>query len=212
MTKIINMGVSPHSINSTPYGQHLSKTFFNVCKDRTVLEIAPFNGWHSGLIMENEPTKLTLVEPNPSCTAGLQSTFPDADVYCDDIFNFYQRDYPVDVVVCCGLLYHLHSPVHLLELIVNRSRPKVIIIDNVEDIIPGEMSGRYGYEFPNQPGNRFSTFKHIAKLNCSLPYHTMSMAMRDMSYQEYQMDSDLKRFDVTSKFGFMVMYRRTYDY
>ena len=200
------------AISESPYRQHLMANFFNYCNGQRVLEIAPLHGFHSELIVLNNPKSLTLVEPDPESTEILKIKFPAVEVFCDDIFNFYKKDYEVDVVVCCGLLYHLHSPLHLLELIVNRSRPKLIIVDNTCVPNETETSCSYGYEFSNRPGNRFSSSKHIAKFNCTLPYNIMKLAFRDMEYSEQLIDKNLVRFGISEKTGFMAVYRRAYHY
>ena len=41
------------------------RALFSVCENKAVIELGPFNGWHSTLIMECNPTEITLVEANP---------------------------------------------------------------------------------------------------------------------------------------------------
>jgi hypothetical protein len=202
--KIIN---PPNTPLNEEYKQFLRTQFFNVCENRSVLEIAPFDGHHTEIIKSCNPSKLTLVEANPACNPILLEKFPNDIIVNDDIYNFYRNEYLVDVVICCGLLYHLHSPLYLLELIVNQSSPEYIIIDNVSET-RDTMSTSYGYEYTNLPGNRFGgKLEHLAKFNCPLPLHVMDLAMRDMGYHREKLDQDLSRFNVMSKHGYIVMYK-----
>jgi hypothetical protein len=75
-----------------------------------------------------------------------------------------------DVVVCFGVLYHLHSPLHLLELIVNKSKPTTVMLEPMhvwpgDDITQGptgeatnvitsiSQGSWYGYETFGEPGS-----------------------------------------------------------
>lgn len=133
------------------YREIIAKEFFKVCDNKNVLEIAPFNGHQTQAITTYNLNSLTLVEPNSEVENVLIKKFPTATVIVDDIFNFYQNKFPVDIVVACGLLYHLHSPLHLLELIANQSDPDYIILD-----CTSHNNININVELPNQPGNRYT--------------------------------------------------------
>jgi 16S rRNA A1518/A1519 N6-dimethyltransferase RsmA/KsgA/DIM1 with predicted DNA glycosylase/AP lyase activity len=113
------------------YHDYISDNFLYVCKGKKVLEIAPLVGHQTKAIVAQAPESLTLIEPVEWCVKKLESEFPNAYIVNDDVYHVYQNQLPADVVVACGLLYHLHSPLYLLELIVNQSDPKYIIFDNI---------------------------------------------------------------------------------
>ncbi|MBY0516449.1 MAG: class I SAM-dependent methyltransferase [Bacteriovoracaceae bacterium] len=180
---------------------------FSVCKNKTVIEVGPYHGWHSKLIKENNPAKLTLVEANPNCEDILRSKFPDDTVVYADVFDFYNQNHFVDVVVCCGVLYHLHSPLHLLELIVNKSNPEYIILDSIS--APGTQ---YFDEVDNIPGNRYTSGKwKSCGINSSLPLDITIRALNNLGYKEQLVDDDIKRFKVISKFGWLVVFKKTLE-
>ena len=193
--------------NETNYLAYISKTLSNYVSGRSVLEIAPNAGRHTAVLTKCNPAHYTVVESDPTCIPQLQ-LFDAVNVVHDDVYKFYNTAYPADVVVCLGLLYHLHSPIYLLELIVNQSNPAYIIIDNLT-ATETTMTAEYGFEFPNLPGNRYGgeITKKVAGINCALPLHVMTLAMRDLGYMEEFVDTDIKRFNAMSKFGFMVIYR-----
>lgn len=106
---------------------------FSLCKDKTVLELGAFEGRFSNLILKNSPTSLTVVEPNdtaPGYNTELKELVDFHACTLNDYYNYTKKK--VDVVVACGLFYHLHSPLHALELILNHSDPDIFIMDSPE--------------------------------------------------------------------------------
>ena len=114
------------------YHDFLVNTFFNICKDKNVLEIAPMTGNQTQAIVKCLPKSLLLVEAWQEYHSKLAGDYPSATIIMDDIFKVYQNKIPVDVVISCGLLYHLHNCFQLLELIANQSDPEYIILDCVD--------------------------------------------------------------------------------
>lgn len=122
----------------------------SIVKDKTVLELAPFSGWHTSLMLGAGAKRVICVEPNT-----------DSEIYSDPrivLYNYTANDYyktnpePVEVVTCMGLLYHLHSPLHLIEQILNISRPEYLIIETVARVDPINIEA----EEYNIPGNAFT--------------------------------------------------------
>lgn len=175
------------------YHDFISDNFLYVCKDLDVVEIASFDGHQTLAIEHNQPRSLTLIEPNPAVTDKLKRKFPAARIIAEDAFEVYKHDVPADVVVCCGFLYHLHSPLFLLELIVEKSDPKFIVLDctNVE-------SFEQGNEEINTPGNRFSSLKKTAGVYVVAPYATINLALENLGYKLIQYQ-DLGVLDVETK-------------
>jgi SAM-dependent methyltransferase len=136
------------------YQQQLIPMFEEYCRNKTVIEIGSCNGNITQPIAAAKPAYLTCVEPNKEMIEILRYqqrmfdyllTHPEEDgtlqieqntvaTKVDKIVNstandFYTNEQLADVVVCFGVLYHLHSPLHLLELIVNKSKPSTVILE-----------------------------------------------------------------------------------
>jgi len=108
------------------YEDFLTETVFPVVKDKNVLEIGALNDKvtecikNAGAYYVETVDPVGLVKPIFKGTANdyYKQFNPDDGRYRD-----------TDVVVVMGLLYHLHSPWHLLELIINYSQPDTLIIE-----------------------------------------------------------------------------------
>jgi hypothetical protein len=149
------------------YHETIAKEFFYVCSDKTVLEIAPMIGHQTQAIVKYPIKSLLLVEPNPADNTPLLKLYPTATIINDDIFNVYHNKFLVDVVVSCGFLYHLHSPLYLLELIANQSDPEYIILDNIHHPNIGPTIGIIN-EVMNTRGNRYTTTPTWKSVNFSI--------------------------------------------
>jgi hypothetical protein len=109
-----------------------------------------------------------------------QTTFSGT---ANDYFNYYCFDQSAtnhlsryDVVVLMGVLYHLHSPLHLLEMIINKIRPEMLIIETATGepyhvAVDTEYSGTIGnawpdkgIEYPIRTNINFSTKDLIATI------------------------------------------------
>jgi len=114
------------------YVELLESDYFTMCKDQHVLEIGPLDGYHSELICKNYPSKFEIIEPDKILVnTKLQQINGIDNIIVDDALLALSNPHPCDVVVCFGVLYHLHSPIHLLELIVNHCQPKFIMLDSL---------------------------------------------------------------------------------
>ena len=107
----------------------INNEYFPICKNKSVLEIGPCTGYHSDLIVQHCPTNFITVEPDLDCVQHLKTKLPQESVVHDDILFYLDQIRPFDVVVCFGVLYHLHCPLHLLEVIVNRCNPEYLLVD-----------------------------------------------------------------------------------
>ena len=216
-----------HYINNSPSSPDAGATynylmgidnFFSVCENKTVLEIGPFVGLHTALISDYKPQHITLVEANPECNNILTRQFPDATVTTQDIFHFLEKPYKVDVVVCCGVLYHLHSPLYLLELIANRTDPEYIILESV--VLKNDNSEHkftlrteIGTEVDNIPGNRYTLSEwKSASLNIVFSQDVFDLVMNNLGYRVVTKDYALGRFNCKSKeFANMTVYKKMID-
>ena len=110
---------------------------FACVQDKSVLELASNGGWHSRLIYEKNPKKLVCIEPDKFFMEPLYDTFASdhEDIECFwGTYNQYLEEEKTkfDVVICCGILYHLHSPLDCIEKIINIHQPKTLIIENFD--------------------------------------------------------------------------------
>jgi hypothetical protein len=181
--------------NWNEYHETIAKEFFNVCSNKTVLEIAPFKGHQTQAIIKHPIKSLLLVEPNKEANKRLIELFPSATIINDDIFNVYHNKFLVDVVVACGLLYHLHSPFYLLELIANQSSPEYIILDSVH-----QEAIRIDNELPNIAGNRFTTSRTWKSINyhIDIPFEYIDQALTHLGYKRVS-KIDLADLNVLTK-------------
>ena len=197
---------------SDAYLSMLAEDYFYVVKEKSVLEIASHNGAQTSALLYNNPTKIICVEPDPLS--------PKFDIFQNPIITFhsgtandYYRDHreSVDVVTCFGLFYHLHSPFHLIEQIVNYSDPKYIIIETLWDdsqlITEPNNSHRemliLNYEEPDAPGNFFKdrNITKPVKLNVEIKYKYIRKAFIDAGYGVVKETVYNNKYDIDSKRG-----------
>ena len=107
-------------MNRKEYLDFVQKEYFAECKDQTVLEIGPNDAAHTRLILNESSTTLTVIEPDVSCNDILKECNVDQIINDDAQHYLLENKKEYDVVVCCGVLYHLHNPLTMLEIIVRR--------------------------------------------------------------------------------------------
>ena len=131
------------------YANSIDENYLDVCQGQIILEIAAGDGKISQKILARNPKYFTMVDPG-STNAPI-ALGPTTEFLSTDVNHWLAEPRPADVVVCFGLLYHLHSPLHLMELIVNQCNPEVIILDSWASFHPLA----YIEEKHNIPGNRY---------------------------------------------------------
>ena len=170
--------------------------YFKICKDNSILEIAPFNGTHTDIIKLHSPKSITLVELNDEAITYLKYAHSDCEIIQDDIHFYLEKEHPFDVVVCCGLIYHLHSPLYLLELIVNRTDPKFIIIESYGG---ANNPPEFRLEEDNSRGNRQILTKwKSAGYNIQFGTEIVINSMKNMGYKLNVMDVSNYKPDIAS--------------
>ena len=155
------------------YGEHLENVF-SICENKSVLEIGAFRGYISQFIEKSNPHTFYVIEPNPYAAKE--------GVFVGTANDYYKDECPtVDIVILMGVLYHLHSPLHLLEQIINKSKPKTIIIENT--ISRFEMG--FNKELYNVAGNAFSDKDIDTPLewHITLPQHYYNDVMNEAGYK-----------------------------
>jgi len=159
------------------------KEFFSsITKEDSVLELGPAVGYHTKLILRQDPKILHLVEPDEYSSNKLKKDWIPScgmELHNKTYEEFYNQERPYDVVVCCGLLYHLLAPLHLLEMIVNYSKPKKIIISN---IAVGE-DGVAPYEYENKVLGRSTTMNNPIKYWHKLSAGTVKEVLESVGYK-----------------------------
>ena len=156
------------------------KPFLDVCTDKNVLEIGPLHGYHTSIIEKTNPKSVTLVEPNSDVIEELKNNFPNYNVIKEDIFDFVETPQLFDVVVCFGVLYHFHSPIHLLEKIVNNFNPKIILIESL--FLNDDNIARISDEDDNKKGSRIFNGKS-AKIHIVYNTNVIIRAMINLGYE-----------------------------
>lgn len=174
--------------------------YFNVCKDKSVLEIGPYIGVQTQVIKANDPRQLTLVEPNLDGVIALQYHFHDAEIVNDDIFFYLADTHKFDVVVCFGLLYHLHSPLYLLELIANRVSPDHMIIETFTQTNP-----TFKIENDNTPGARqlINDWKSV-NLTLYISKEIIISSMHNLGYKLLEYNTILQKPNIPHSPDFFI--------
>ena len=188
MIDVEDYGQSPYNIQTdapiflgseSDYYDFINANYFNILKQRSVLEIGPFDGHHSKLIVDNGPSYFEVIEGNEQACQILKKISGINNIIHDDVMQNLISSRPFDVVVCFGVLYHLHSPLHLLELIVNYCDPEYILIECIME--QGKSS--FFYEQVNIPGyaQTRNGWKSCSK-NLAIPFSTYLDVMKNLGY------------------------------
>jgi SAM-dependent methyltransferase len=161
------------------YLEFCGEQYFSACEDNRVLEIGAGHGRHSEKILQRNPAHLTTIEGDKQAATELSSV-KGINIVVDDVMMVLKNDHPFDVVICLGVLYHLHSPIHLLELIANHCRPSVIVLDCV--MAPDVL--QFCAERPNNPGNNQTRNGwRSAGLNLVAPFLVYLQCMDALGYE-----------------------------
>jgi len=148
--------------------------YFQNLSGRTVLEIASGDAAISWQILSGQPGKLTMIDLDPN-----SKTIKENEFILDDVMTWLPNAPRFDVVICLGLLYHLHSGLHLLEMMVNHCLPQTLILDNV--IAPHPLV--FAHEAHNVSGSRW--VKHgykRAPFNLNVPFHVINESLDHMGF------------------------------
>ena len=208
----IDMSRGKDKAASDSYLTMLAENYFNVARDKTVLEIAAHAGAHTSALLVNDPKKIICVEPDPvSCNYSI-FTNPKVEFHSCTANDYYKHhSEKVDVVTCFGLFYHLHSPFHLVEQIVNYSDPTHIIIETLwqgDTTITNENNSYkellvINHEEPNAAGNFFKDagVTRPVKLNIEIDYKYIRQAFIDAGYRVINETVYHGKYNLDSKQG-----------
>ena len=208
----IDMTRGSNKAASDAYLSMLAEDYFYVVKDKTVLEIAAHTGAQTSAVLINSPKKVICVEPDPdSCNYSIFKN-PKIEFHSCTANDYYKyRSEKVDVVTCFGLFYHLHSPFHLVEQIVNYSDPTYIIIETLwqGDTNMINENNRYkellviNHEEPNASGNFFKDtgVSKPVNLNIEINYKYIRQAFIDAGYRVINETVYRGKYNIDSKQG-----------
>ena len=164
--------------NKSAYYDFIDRNYFTVCNGARVLEVGPNVGQHTMLIAKHTPLYLECIEGNPSCQSILTQIPGVNKVVVDDVWLRTDVEH-FDVVICFGVLYHHHSALHLLELLVNFNTPKYLMLD----CVTAEHPLVYLPESVNIGGSRQirQSWKHCG-VNLKTPFFIINQSMSNMGY------------------------------
>jgi hypothetical protein len=154
------------------YSGFLKDLFEQYTTGKRVLELGASCGIHTEIVREYADTLFT-VDPHIRYDPGGDIT-PDFYGTANDYYKQVANP-EFDVVLCLGLLYHLHSPFHLLEQIVNLSKPKVLIVESLKKDIGG-TAREIDWA---QPGNAHADvdIEYPLQINCGPKGEQVVMAL-----------------------------------
>jgi 2-polyprenyl-3-methyl-5-hydroxy-6-metoxy-1,4-benzoquinol methylase len=161
--------------NSQNWLNEIDQHYLNSLTEKdTVLEIASGHGEISKLICEKNVSKLVMVDP-----FSIDHKLKNTELINQDVFFWLPTSTNFDVVICFGLIYHIHDGLRLLEMIVNYCNPKKIILDSV--VAPHPLA--FNPEEFNVPGSRQipNTWK-ASPFNLNVPFHIINRSLDFMGY------------------------------
>ena len=179
------------------YLEHVS-TFLSVVQGKTVLELGSFGGWHTELMINLGAKTITCVEPNPNICNNTIYKHSAINLENCTANDYYSKTnfLPVDVVTCLGVLYHLHSPIHLLEQIINKSQPKYLIIEttyNSKIYITDELYNVLGNARAD------SEISMPIQTNLIMPIEDIIKCVETTNYKAVKVEHNRNIFRATSK-------------
>jgi len=162
--------------------QYFDDTFLHMCKNKSVVEIGPFDGWISERIMNHQPQQLVMIEARKKSVDRLRSNpkLKSCNVLLGDMHYDLGQVGHVDVAIVLGVIYHSHAPLLLLEELVNQCNPQSILIDN-----PGQVL-KWVKESINEPGMRHTVSgRKTCGIVMNIDESMIVTAMENLGYQLY---------------------------
>jgi hypothetical protein len=137
---------------------------------RSVLELGPLEGAHTHMLERCGATHITAIEANPraflKCLVYKEVTqIKRARFLCGDFMQYLRyTDLEHDICVGSGVLYHMKSPVELLELIARRCR-RVFLWTHYFDRDRVAAQGRLDTHFGEPQATEHAGFEHHIHLH-----------------------------------------------
>jgi hypothetical protein len=167
-------------INGQDTWQYISDHFLHLCRDKSVVEIGPYDGWISEHILGHEPQSLTLIEAREQSveTLKLNPKLKSCNILLGDMHYDLDQVGPTDVAIVLGVIYHSHAPLLLLEELVNNCAPQTVLLDN-----PAKLF-RWTPEEINRSGMRHTTTdKKTCGIVITMSEEMLLTAMNSLGYQ-----------------------------
>lgn len=164
--------------------EYVGATYFDICRDRTVVEIGPYDGEFTEQILAHNPKLVVAIEASLPAVVKVERKFKTDSrvktVHGDMHFDLAQVG-SIDVAIVLGVIYHSPAPLFFLEELVNQCNPEIILLD-----MPGSSPG-WGVECqreePNISGMRFTTTnRKTCNIVIQLYVETVVEAMRNLGY------------------------------
>ena len=165
-------------LHNMKYSEFLHALFEQYATGERVLEFGASCGVHSEIAREYADSLFT-VDPHVRYDIDGDIT-PDFYGTANDYYKQVANP-EADVVLCMGLLYHLHSPFHLLEQIVNLSKPKVLIVESLKKLDTGAAREIDWAQTGNAHAD--SGFEYPLQINCGPKGEQVIMALETTPYK-----------------------------
>lgn len=173
------------------YFTHLrSCNVFECINNKNVLEIATANGRFWKLYKEYNPKSITGLDPDDRW--NLVDGVNKSDII-NECYTSYLPNKSYDVIICFGLLYKLHSPFNLLELLAN-SDPEYIIL---EDLLTDLIKDKFTYENDLSLGNKGDLIVNQEKHSKFFVWFPRKLVIAAMENMQYKL---VKEFYHTTKY------------
>lgn len=176
------------------YTNELSK-ILEFDKDSVVLEIASGEGQFSSIYKSSNLKKYICVEPDKEwIDMASQHNYGCDTEFVNTTYEHFQTEENIDYVVCAGLMYHLASPIHFLETVVNKFKPKILYLEslgeyNQEELIFDnennsiQFTCQFRYEEINRTGNRFKIQdENLVPASLSIPTEAIIYFFKTVGY------------------------------
>lgn len=184
------------------YEQEFIKHTSIITSYTDVIEIAPYVGRFTKLYYLKFPKTLTLIEPNKDALLELSTLFPTATILNECVEDIKLQK--TDVVVCCGLLYHLHSPIALYEKIVNEASPNYIIMDSI-NVYENDIT--ISTEEVNSSGTYHSNKKTVGK-NIQFQFKFHNECMNALGYVLHKHCNISDTIDETKQHSWLATWKK----
>ena len=142
----------------------------------SLLELGPHDGSWITPAFADRVGKLAFIELDSVAVQTLRELYPTARVMSADYHTAVQNIGQFDAVAMFSVLNHTHSPLGLLEDVVNYVKPRHILLD----CEPG-AGVRVVREGVNQPGQR-QTIRPSTQLSIQLGSQIYADALHNMGY------------------------------
>jgi 2-polyprenyl-3-methyl-5-hydroxy-6-metoxy-1,4-benzoquinol methylase len=147
--------------------------------NRRVLEIAPMDGWFTEEILKFSE-KVSVVEYDPKSCLTLRNVFDNRiKLFKEDAHEFVRKSgLEFETVVVYGFLYHSHSPLSVIEDIVNNISPDCVLLETWESNTPIAIKD----EIINERGHLWVK-KKTCKLSITINEEYYKKALSNLGYR-----------------------------